>query len=409
MLYSNLFIHAYQNDAEQTIVWSKVAVIPIFRNDCARAIKLVYDSTMKTSQLTPSQHSFLNWTAIIALLFILFVFSRFAAAIIGACIAAFIFTPVFNRYTRATKGRRGLSLSLTMLTAFLALVIPLAGFIWLGVEQVQNLLDYVSKYINSDFVNTAPSVAADTLNQLTARFGFGSIAIDSSQLLSFFGDTIKAIGDFILSTITESLGGIPSLITNSIIFLYVFSAMITSHKKLIAYIGRLNPLGPEITQLYVKKAAAMTSAMIKGQFVVAAAQGVTGALFLHIAGIHYFALFAIVLSVLSIIPLGGGILTIPIGIIMILSGNVGGGLFILLTHFLIITNIDNVLRPRLVPKSVRLNPALTMISVLAGVMIFGFAGIVLGPVLFIVALTTLDLYAKISNESKTLKKARSSA
>lgn len=296
-----------------------------------------------------------------------------------------------------------MSLALTLLTGTLAVFIPLAAFIWLGVEQIHNLIQAVSAYINIDSINSATSALVDKVNVIASFFGAKDFSIDGSKLLSFLVEIIKSAGNFIIALVIGSVGGIPRFITNLIIFLYVFSALLTSYKKLFAFIGRVNPLGPDITDLYIKKASAMTSAMIKGQFLVAIAQGVVGALFLYIAGIPYFALFAVILSVMSIIPLGGGIITIPIGVFLMITGNIGGGLFILLTHFLVITNIDNFLRPRLVPKSVSINPALTMISVLAGVMLFGFSGIVLGPVLFIVALTTLDIFAKLANESKTLK------
>lgn len=147
----------------------------------------------------------------------------------------------------------------------------------------------------------------------------------------------------------------------------------------------------------------MTNSMVKGQFVVAIAQGFIGAVSLQVAGLDYFAFFALILTVLSIVPLGGGIITIPTGIIMILLGNVSGGLIVLLTHFIIVTNIDNYIRPKLVPQDISLNPALTMISVFAGLALFGFLGIVAGPVLFILALTTLQVYIKVTNGSTSKK------
>jgi predicted PurR-regulated permease PerM len=138
---------------------------------------------------------------------------------------------------------------------------------------------------------------------------------------------------------------------------------------------------------------AMTKAMAKGQFIIATVQGFTDALLLYIAGFKSVFIFMfLILTVLSIIPLGGGIVVIPIGIIMLLTGHIWQGLVVLLGHFMIVTNEDNLLRPKLVPKKIHLNPALTLLAVFAGVGMFGFLGIIIGPVIMILIVSTLQMY-----------------
>jgi predicted PurR-regulated permease PerM len=80
---------------------------------------------------------------------------------------------------------------------------------------------------------------------------------------------------------------------------------------------------------------------------------------------------------------------------MALFGNVVGGVFVVLFHLIVVTNIDNTLRPFLVPKSAHLNPALMLLAVFAGLRMFGFWGIVLGPVLMIVIVTTISVYLAV--------------
>ena len=95
------------------------------------------------------------------------------------------------------------------------------------------------------------------------------------------------------------------------------------------------------------------------------------------------------------IPLGSGIVTIPFGIGMMLFGNIVGGLFVVLFHLLAITNIDNFLRPILVPREARLDPALMLLAVFSGLAMFGFWGIVLVPVLMIIIVTTISVYLAV--------------
>lgn len=153
----------------------------------------------------------------------------------------------------------------------------------------------------------------------------------------------------------------------------------------------------------------MARGVVGGQFVIAAAQGVVEAGILYLAGVEYFFFFALILTFLSVIPLGGGILTIPIGIIMLLTGNIWQGLIILLGHFLIITNIDNVLRPRLIPKSIRINSALMLLSVFGGLALFGFLGIFVGPIIMILVLSTLEVFLPLAREYATSPTTESEA
>ena len=185
-------------------------------------------------------------------------------------------------------------------------------------------------------------------------------------------------------------------ITAAILFLYVFISLLTNRDSVLTIIRQLNPLGEEVTDLYMAKMGAMVKGTVMGQFVIAVCQGVAGAASIYIAGFHQgFFLFAVLLSALSVIPLGSGIVTIPFGIGMILFGNVFGGVFVILFHLIVVTNIDNFLRPILVPRAARLDSALMLLAVFAGIAMFGAWGIVIGPVLMIVIVTTISVYLAV--------------
>jgi predicted PurR-regulated permease PerM len=140
----------------------------------------------------------------------------------------------------------------------------------------------------------------------------------------------------------------------------------------------------------------MVNGTVRGQFIIAVCQGVAGAISIYIAGFHDgFFIFAILLSALSVIPLGSGVISIPFGIGMMLFGNVFGGIFVILFHIIVVTNIDNILRPILVPREARLDSALMLLSVFAGITMFGAFGIVIGPVLMIVIVTTISVYLAV--------------
>jgi predicted PurR-regulated permease PerM len=203
-------------------------------------------------------------------------------------------------------------------------------------------------------------------------------------------------GEYLLGVLQGAAGGILGGVTAAVLFLYVFISLLSNHERVQMLIRQLNPLGEEVTDLYLAKMGAMVKGTVRGQFVIALAQGLSGALSIYIAGLHEgFFIFAILLTALSMIPLGGGIISIPLGIGMMLFDNMFGGLFVIAFHLLIVTNIDNVLRPILVPKQAKLDSALMLLAVFAGISMFGFWGLIIGPVIMIVIVTTISVYLSV--------------
>jgi predicted PurR-regulated permease PerM len=206
----------------------------------------------------------------------------------------------------------------------------------------------------------------------------------------------QGVGQWLLGLLQGAAGSVFGGVTAAILFLYVFISLLTNRDAVLTIIRQLNPLGEDVTDLYMAKMGAMVKGTVMGQFVIAVCQGVAGAASVYIAGFHQgFFLFAVLLSALSVIPLGGGVVTIPFGIGMILFGNVFGGAFVIVFHLVVVTNIDNFLRPVLVPKAARLDSALMLLAVFAGIAMFGAWGIVIGPVLMIVIVTTVSVYLAV--------------
>ena len=234
------------------------------------------------------------------------------------------------------------------------------------------------------------------VNQLLARLPFLHITVTAASLRKTMVSVAQKTGQWTLHFLQDTAGGLFGTVTAAIIFLYVFVALLTNREKLLTLIRQLNPLGEDVTDLYLRKMGSMVRGTVNGQFVIALCQGVAGAASIYIAGFHHgFFIFAILLTALSIIPLGGGIVTIPFGIGMMFYGNIAGGVFVIVWHLVVVTNLDNFLRPILVPRDARLNSALMLLSVFAGIAMFGPWGIVIGPVLMILIVTTVDVYLAV--------------
>lgn len=337
-----------------------------------------------------SRHA-LTYAVLIALFLCVLLLKNYFSMLVVSGILAFLFFPLYKKLSRG-KRSDGRAAGLTLIIAILVIVLPLAGIVAVTVAQASTIVNDLSDVVETTDIVAYPDQALIRINEALSNLTGRTVEITPQQVQDKLAGYASTLANFVLDTLTSWIGSIGSFVTNAIIFMYVFTGILVHHKKLLELLGHLNPLGKQTSDLYVYQTGAMTKAMVRGQFIIAVLQGLVGALSLYIAGVPYFAFFALILSFLSLIPLGGGILTIPIGIIKLLMGDIWQGLFILLTHFLVVTNIDNILKPKLVPKSVRLHPALTLLAVFGGISLFGFLGIVVGPVLMILIITTINTY-----------------
>lgn len=348
---------------------------------------------MKT-EFTTTQKRALAITTVIALLFGAYFMRRYLMLVVIAAIVAYLFTPLYNRMRG--KLNAGLATTLTVLAALATVVIPITILITLASFQVSHMLMGVAEWAKTADVSALGDKAIALVNQLLGKLPFQTPTVTVESLRGTLGTIAQNVGEWLLRTMRGAVGGAIGFITAAIIFLYVLVSLLTNQKQVLTLIRRLNPLGEEVTDLYLGKMGAMVKGTVKGQFIIALVQGLLGAGSIYIAGFHdAFFVLVIFLTALSVIPLGSGIVTIPFGIGMMLFGNVPGGLFVVLFHLIAITNIDNFLRPILVPREARLDPALMLLSVFSGIAMFGFFGIVLGPVLMILIVTTISVYLAV--------------
>ncbi len=346
------------------------------------------------TEFTLTQKRALAIITVIALLFGAYFLRSYFVLIVVAAVGAYLFTPLFNWFN--SRLGTGLSATCTLLVALASVIAPIGLLVVLAIVQISRMIDSIAGWAGTTDLSGLGDKVLQVVNNLLTRVPFAHVTITAETLRKAMVTVARNAGEWLLHFLQGAAGGIAGAVTSAIIFLYVFLALLVNRESVRTLIGQLNPLGDEVTDLYLKKAGAMVRGTVSGQFVIALCQGVAGAASIYVAGFHHgFFIFAIVLTALSIIPLGGGIVTIPFGIGMIFYGNIVGGVFVVVWHLVVVTNIDNFLRPILVPRDARLNSALMLLSVFSGIAMFGPWGIVIGPVLMILIVTTVEVYLAV--------------
>jgi predicted PurR-regulated permease PerM len=327
---------------------------------------------------------------IIALGFGAYFLRPYLSVILLSVIMAFMFHPIYAAILRRTK-KRGPASALTFLISLFIMVIPLALLGFLTFLQAENLIKVMGSGGGID-IQAFGTNALNKVNDFLAQMP-GGYHITQAQVVSTINNGLSSLAQGVLNLLRSSASSIAVFFVTAVIYVYLFTNLLVYGDKLLSVLKQLNPLGNAASTVYIAKMGAMTTAMVRGQFIIATAQGLSSAAIIHLAGVHHVFFFMfLLLTVLSIIPLGAGIVTIPIGIYLLVTGNIWQGILVLAFHFAVVTNIDNVLRPHLVPKEARLNSALTMLSVFAGISMFGFLGVIIGPVIMILITTTVHMY-----------------
>jgi predicted PurR-regulated permease PerM len=321
----------------------------------------------------------------------------YLGAIMFSALVAFIFNPVYKWFLRKTK-RSGIALPATLITAFLSVLLPAAFIVGICINQANTLINNFENgngNLGPAQIQTIADRGTERVNDIIHGLPGGkSINIKESDVTSKLKDAAADAAKALIGFVTAAGGAFFGLISTFILSIFLMFAMWRYQDELVRFIKKISPFHDSINDLYLAQAGAMTKAMVKGQFIIAVCQGFASAFSLWIVGIDYFWFFFVVLTFLSFIPLGGGILTIPIGIVMALTGHLGAGVFVVAFHLVVVTNIDNILRPRLVPKEARLDSALTLLSVFSGLAVFGAVGVIYGPVIMILLITTYKMFAE---------------
>lgn len=342
----------------------------------------------------------LGIAALIAVLIGILFLTPFFGVIVTSIVLAFSFTPINRWFAKRTK-RPDTAPALTLLTAFLFLIIPIFIVIGITVAQTRVLTADLQAALGGATIERDTEQLVGGLTETTSTLSAGLLTVNQEELIEYASDAGAQIATGLLRLLTNIIGSIPAMVTAIVLFVYVFLAVLRYQKEILRFLKQLNPLGDDVYELFLTRAGAMTNGMVRGQFLIALAQGTIGIITFAIAGVPYLGFFFLLLSFLSIIPLGSGAISLPVGFILLLTGNIWQGIVVLLGHLLIVNNIDNVLRPILIPKEARLPAVLILVGVFAGLAMFGFLGLIIGPVLIILLLTTLEVYiaSKESNVS----------
>ena len=154
------------------------------------------------------------------------------------------------------------------------------------------------------------------------------------------------------------------------------------------------PLDPPVKARLLERFTTVIRATVKGNVLVAAAQGTLGGLAFWVLGVHAPILWAVVMAFLSLLPaVGAALIWGPVAIYFLATGHFWQGGVLIFVGVFVIGLVDNILRPVLVGKDTQMPDYIVLMSTIGGMAIFGINGFVIGPVIAALFMAAWSLFA----------------
>lgn len=324
----------------------------------------------------------------ISLLFLLMIRGLLMPVFLAAIFTG-LTLPVYQRITDRMGGRRNTAAIVTLLLVLLVIVIPLTLFAGIVAQQAVNITDEVRPIIEQQVTGPQP------LSGLIDRFPIlQRLQPYEGEIMSRIGALAGRTGTFLVNSLAAATVGTVHFIFGIFIMLYAMFFFLRDGKSILQWILYLMPLTNEAEQQMVSRFVSVTRATLKGTLIIGIVQGALAGGAFWVAGIQGSAFWGTVMAVLSIIPgVGTALVWVPAVILMGATGRVMAAVLVAVWCAVVVGTADNFLRPTLVGRDTEMSDLMILLSTLGGLVMFGAAGIIVGPIIAALFVTAWDLYA----------------
>ena len=319
-----------------------------------------------------------------------------------AAVLVIVFYPVHKRLAKKIK-RRGLSALLSSLLVIVILVLPLI-FLTMALTNelagaARNLPAHVAQLMDPE----AP------ITGKVSKWIHDHVPVDGGRSQEFVVEQLKTAGASLLGQSVGLLGNIVSSVVKGIFVIITMYYLFRDGDKIVRALPGALPLSNNQSEAIIARTSQVVSASVYGVVTIAMLQGMLGGLAFWLLGVPSPILWAVVLAFVCMIPIAGSFFVwLPASIYLVLGGHWTRGLLLILWGVLVISTVDNFLRPKLIKNQTRLHELFVFFSVLGGMSVFGLLGIVLGPVVLAITLGLLQTFKQENDEGQHRGARRSS-
>ncbi len=315
----------------------------------------------------------------------------FFAAILWGLIVAILFAPFNQRLLKMMPNRRS---SAALITLVLIIAIVIVPAILLSIALVQEAAYFYGK-IQSGDINFARMFAQvqgslpDWAHSSLRRMGFNNFDAARATVTRGITSSFRTLAAQALLIGQSAFSFVVALG----VMLYLSFFLLRDGDVLARRFAEAAPLRAHQREALMRRFVVVIRATIKGSIVVAIVQGFVGGVVFWALGIQGALLWGVLMGAFSLLPaIGSGLVWVPVALYLFATGAIWQGAVLVGCGVLVIGMVDNVLRPILVGRDTRIPDYVVLISTLGGIELFGFNGIVIGPVIAALFIATWNIF-----------------
>jgi predicted PurR-regulated permease PerM len=300
--------------------------------------------------------------------------SAFLPGLLGGITLYILSRSLYFRLIFQRKWKRGATAILFIVAYLIIVSIP----IWLAVEMI-------SPKIN-DLIHNQDKIMSDLQafsSKLEAKTGI--------KLLT--DENTKSITQKISSSIPKLLNSTASVLTNLLMMFFLLYYLLVSGRDVEKYLNKIIPLKPKNIDALAKETKNMIRANALGIPIICVVQGITAAIGYWIFGLSNWGMWGFVTGVFAFFPLVGTMVVwVPLVISMFAGGQTWPAVGLTLYSLIITGNVDYITRLGLLKKMGDVHPMITVLGVIVGLGLFGFVGLIFGPLLISYFVILVKIY-----------------
>lgn len=304
------------------------------------------------------------------------VVSPFATAILVSAMLCVVTWPFFLKIDRLCKGRRTLSASVMMVLISVIVILPLAALVFFAAQQLSSTVLLIRDWMADgmplpEWLGSLPWVGTYLHEPLSKVIKYPEVAAALKQI----GTNISR--GVLTSTLSVANMLIQLLLIAAVAFIFYRNGEILATKVE----GILEKVSGSLSASFGNILVNTTRSVVLGIFGTALGQALLAYIGFWICGIENKTLFAFMVFILSMVPMGPPLVWAPVAAALYLKGQTGLAVFLVLWGTFVVSSVDNFLKPMLISRGTPLPMALVFLGVFGGMIAFGFLGILLGPIL----------------------------
>ncbi len=317
-----------------------------------------------------------------------------ATALFLAAVFAAVLWPVQLIVTRRLGGRRQLSALVLVVASVVVVGAPVVAFGAVAVQQGVEVARYATESLRRDGVTGMIERLPDPLDRIILRRleRLGGSEADVNERVQ---DEVAARGGSAAAAVGTALSAAGSVALQTTLMMIALFCLLTDGDRLVAWLDRISPLERGRTLELFEEVRRVSLSVLLSSLVTAAVQSAAALVGYLIVRLPHPVFVTGVTFIVAFIPaVGAGSVTLAAGVFMWASGHPYGALFLAAWGLLVVSLIDNLLRPYLIKGGIRMHGAVVFFALMGGLGAFGAVGLLLGPLVVALFLSALCIYRR---------------